>query len=96
MTATGCAGKPRRVALGLFGKSAIHPAQLPIIHAAFDPDAEEVAWARQVLAAFEQAGEAAAQLRSGEFIDLPVAQRARNILERAQSATHQGPAGEPR
>jgi len=72
-------------ALGCFGKSAIHPAQLPIIHAAFDPDADEVAWARQVLAAFDQAGEAAAQLPNGEFIDLPVAQRARNVLELAQS-----------
>jgi citrate lyase subunit beta / citryl-CoA lyase len=72
-------------ALGLFGKSAIHPAQLPIVHAAFDPDADEVTWARQVLAAFDQAGGAAAQLPSGEFIHLPVAQRARNILESAQT-----------
>ena len=83
-------------ALGFFGKSAIHPAQLPKIHAAFDPDADEVAWARQVLAAFEQAGGAAAQLPSGEFIDLPVAQRARNILDAAQPLPHHGSGDGPR
>jgi citrate lyase subunit beta / citryl-CoA lyase len=68
-------------ALGLFGKSAVHPAQLPTIHAVFDPDADEVLWARQVLAAFDASNGAAVRLPTGEFVDLPVAERARNILQ---------------
>src|ERR1700682_3679401 len=71
--------------LGFFGKSAIHPAQLPTIHGVFDPDANEVQWAQQVLAAFTASNGAAVRLPTGEFVDLPVAERARNILQLAQS-----------
>jgi citrate lyase subunit beta / citryl-CoA lyase len=71
--------------LGFFGKSAIHPAQLPTIHAVFDPDANEVQWAQQVLAAFAASNGAAVRLPTGEFVDLPVAERARNILQLAES-----------
>jgi citrate lyase subunit beta / citryl-CoA lyase len=69
--------------LGFFGKSAIHPRQLPVLHEVFTPTEQEVAWARQVLAAFDAAGGAALQLPSGEFVDLPVADRARRLLELA-------------
>jgi len=69
--------------LGFFGKSAIHPRQLPIIHDVFTPSEAELGWAREVVAAFEGAGGAALQLPSGEFVDLPVAQRARRLLELA-------------
>ena len=44
------------------------------------PSAEEVAWATGVLAAFEQSGGAATRTASGEFVDMPVAERARQIL----------------
>jgi citrate lyase subunit beta/citryl-CoA lyase len=71
--------------LGLFGKSAIHPAQLAAIHAVFEPDADEVRWAQQVLAAFDASNGAAARLPNGEFVDLPVAERARNVLQLAKS-----------
>lgn len=70
--------------LGLFGKSAVHPAQLPIIHTVFDPDADEVQWAHQVLAAFDASDGGAVRLPTGEFVDLPVAERARNILQLAR------------
>jgi citrate lyase subunit beta/citryl-CoA lyase len=73
------AGAARR--LGLFGKSAIHPRQLPIIHEAFAPTPEELVWARRVLAAFEAAGGAATRTADGEFVDLPVAERARRLLQ---------------
>ena len=66
--------------LGFFGKSAIHPRQVPIIHEVFAPSAEEVAWAKTVLEAFERAGGAATRTASGEFVDMPVAERARQIL----------------
>jgi citrate lyase subunit beta/citryl-CoA lyase len=69
--------------LGFFGKSAIHPRQLPVLHEVFTPSEQELDWAREVVAAFEAAGGAALQLPSGEFVDLPVAQRARRLLELA-------------
>jgi citrate lyase subunit beta / citryl-CoA lyase len=69
--------------LGFFGKSAIHPRQLPILHEVFTPSQEEVAWAREVLAAFDAAEGGALRLPSGEFVDLPVAERARRVLQLA-------------
>lgn len=67
--------------LGYFGKSAIHPSQVAVINEVFQASAEEVAWARRVLAAFERAGGAATRLEDGEFVDVPVAERARRVLE---------------
>ena len=69
--------------LGFFGKSAIHPRQLPVLHAVFTPTEQELAWAREVLAAFEAADGGAAALPDGEFVDLPVARRAERLLARA-------------
>jgi citrate lyase subunit beta / citryl-CoA lyase len=69
--------------LGFFGKSAIHPRQLPILHEVFTPSERELGWAREVVAAFEAAGGAALRLPGGEFVDLPVARRARRLLELA-------------
>lgn len=68
--------------LGFFGKSAIHPRQVPIINQAFSPTPSELAWAESVLAAFEASGGAATRLADGEFVDLPVAERARLLLNR--------------
>src|SRR5215472_2279852 len=66
--------------LGFFGKSAIHPTQVPVINEVFSPTADELAWARRVLAAFEASGGAATRLDDGEMIDVPVAERARRVL----------------
>jgi citrate lyase subunit beta/citryl-CoA lyase len=71
--------------LGLFGKSAIHPRQLPIIHEIFTPSEEELRWARGVITAFEDSRGAAVRLTDGEFVDLPVANRARQLLQLAAS-----------
>lgn len=71
--------------LGFYGKSAIHPSQLAFIHAAFNPREEELDWARNVVDAFENARGSALRLPNGEFVDLPVAERARKILRLAQS-----------
>lgn len=88
--------------VGFFGKSAIHPRQLAILHEVFTPSANEVAWARDVVAAFEASAGEAFQLPSGEFVDLPVAERARRMLEIAdavqarpaeRSADHRGSPG---
>jgi citrate lyase subunit beta/citryl-CoA lyase len=40
--------------LGMTGKTAIHPSQVEIANEVYGPHAEEVAWARRVIAAFEQ------------------------------------------
>ena len=71
--------------LGFFGKSAIHPRQLAAIHDVFTPAAPDIEWAREVLAAFDAAGGEALRLPSGEFVDLPVAERARRLLQIAGS-----------
>ena len=66
--------------LGFFGKSAIHPRQLAVLHAVFTPISNELDWAYEVVAAFEQSQGGALRLPSGEFVDLPVAQRAHRLL----------------
>ena len=67
--------------LGFAAKSAIHPRQIPILHEVFAPSARDLEWAREVLAAFEAAGRGATRLPDGEFVDLPVAQRAQRLLD---------------
>ena len=67
--------------LGFAAKSAIHPRQIPILHEVFGPSARDLEWARRVLAAFEAGGRGATRLPDGEFVDLPVAQRAQRLLD---------------
>jgi citrate lyase subunit beta/citryl-CoA lyase len=81
--------------LGFFGKSAIHPRQLPIIHEAFTPTERELAWAKEVVEAFDGPGGDALQLPSGEFVDVPVAQRARRMLQLAAALTPARQSGQP-
>jgi citrate lyase subunit beta / citryl-CoA lyase len=66
--------------LGFFGKSAIHPRQVPIIDQVFAPAREDLEWAQEVLWAFEQSGGAATKTATGEFVDRPVAERAKQLL----------------
>ena len=73
--------------LGFFGKSAISPRQLDIIHEAFAPSAAEMKWAQRVVDAFAAGGGEALRLDDGEFVDVPVARRAANILKRADDLT---------
>jgi citrate lyase subunit beta / citryl-CoA lyase len=73
--------------LGFFGKSAIHPRQLDTMHEVFTPTISEIEWAKTVLTAFNAARGEALRLPSGEFIDLPVADRARRLLQLATDRT---------
>jgi citrate lyase subunit beta / citryl-CoA lyase len=73
--------------LGFAAKSAIHPRQIPILHEVFAPSARDLEWAGEVLAAFEAGGRGATRLPNGEFVDLPVAQRAQRLLEIAGRST---------
>jgi len=70
------------VANGVKGKIAIHPAQIPIIHAAFG-SAERTAWARGVLADFEKMPERRSVVSSanGEYMGTPTLKWARRVLD---------------
>jgi citrate lyase subunit beta/citryl-CoA lyase len=71
--------------LGFMGASAIHPMQVPILNEEFSPAPEEVERAQRLVAAYETAyaqGLGAVQFE-GAMIDVPVVQRAKNVLARA-------------
>lgn len=68
--------------LGFRGALAVHPAQVAIMNEVFSPSAEEVDWARRVVAgdaAARAEGRGAFQL-DGRMIDPPVVRRAEEIL----------------
>ncbi len=68
--------------MGYTGKFAIHPAQLDIINETFSPSAEEIAYARQIMAAWEEAKAAGrgSLAMDGRMVDVPVVKRAQNLL----------------
>jgi citrate lyase subunit beta/citryl-CoA lyase len=71
--------------LGFRGAMVVHPAQIPVLNEAFAPTAEEIDWARRVVAACAEAG---AQGRGafeldGRMIDAPIVRRAEDILHGA-------------
>jgi citrate lyase subunit beta/citryl-CoA lyase len=69
---------------GFTGMMAIHPAQVPVINAAFTPSAEEVAHARAVVAAFEASPGAGALALDGKMIDRPHLVQAQRVLAAGQ------------
>ena len=72
--------------LGFDGKTAIHPAQIAPINAAFSPSTEQVAWARRVLA-LAPCGVAfhlGAEVLDGQLIEIPHLRRAQRILAVAE------------
>jgi citrate lyase subunit beta / citryl-CoA lyase len=68
--------------LGFRGASVIHPAQVPILNAEFGPSADEVASARRIVAAYEEAVAAGRGSISvdGKMVDVPVVLRAQETL----------------
>lgn len=69
---------------GFTGMMAIHPAQVPVINAAFTPSAAQIAHAEAVVAAFDANPGAGALQLDGRMIDAPHLKQARRILERAK------------
>ena len=67
--------------LGFGGKLCIHPKQIAPVHEAFAPTAEEIAWARRVMAAAESSAGAATAM-DGAMVDRPVITQAEAILSR--------------
>ncbi|KAJ6014493.1 hypothetical protein N7540_009084 [Penicillium herquei] len=73
--------------LGFNGKQCIHPTQVKTANAIFGPDVEETKWAVRCVIADEKA---AAQGRGawtldGKMIDVPVAEKARAIVRKAEA-----------
>jgi citrate lyase subunit beta/citryl-CoA lyase len=67
---------------------------VPTINRVFTPSDKEVAWARQVVQAAEEAerasGSGALQLASSEFVDVAVVRRAESLLRLADALRLRG------
>ena len=77
----------RGAALGIEGKWAIHPSQVELANQVFSPPEAEVARAKRILAALDEAakaGKGAAQL-DGKMIDAASARMANVVVEMAQA-----------
>lgn len=85
----GLASSARRARqLGFQGKMCIYPPQVELVNRAFTPTGKEIAFAKRVVAAFEEAeraGSSSIQL-DGFFIDYPIVYKARRTLDAARAA----------
>ncbi|MBB5696233.1 HpcH/HpaI aldolase/citrate lyase family protein [Muricoccus pecuniae] len=80
---------------GFNAKFAIHPDQVAVINAGFRPDADEIARAREIVAAFEASGGVGAFQVRGLMMDRPHLTQALAILESAEPESS-ADAGRPR
>lgn len=71
--------------LGFEGKGCIHPRQIPVVHQAFAPTAEEIEKAKKIVLAFEEAEKKGLGVVSlgSKMIDPPVVKRALRTIELA-------------
>ena len=67
---------------GFTGKLAIHPAQVPVINAAFTPSKDEIRHAEAIVAAFAAQPSAGVLSVGGKMVDRPHLLQAKRILER--------------
>lgn len=65
--------------LGFTGKAAIHPKQIPVLNETFSPAKDEVARAREIIAAFE-AGDGGLVVHQGKLIEKPVLRSMQRIV----------------
>ncbi|MFJ1768190.1 HpcH/HpaI aldolase/citrate lyase family protein [Amycolatopsis sp. NPDC088138] len=68
------------VTLGFTAKLCVHPRQIAVVNAGLTPSAEDVEWARRVVAA---GADGSVAVHNGQMIDRPVLLRARALLARA-------------
>jgi citrate lyase subunit beta/citryl-CoA lyase len=66
--------------LGFRGQSVVSPRQVAVVNEVYSANAELRAWAVEVIEAFDASGGQPTRTSTGEFVDLPVARRARAIL----------------
>ena len=77
----------RARSVGFSGKYIIHPSHIEPVHSVFSPTEADIAQARSVLDAWDDAqakGLGAVQL-DGRMIDRPIVERARAVLEQAEA-----------
>jgi citrate lyase subunit beta / citryl-CoA lyase len=72
---------------GFTGKMAIHPAQVPVINAAFTPSTEAVERSQAIVSAFEAAGNPGVVGIDGKMYDRPHLRLAERLLARARAIT---------
>lgn len=74
--------------MGFDGKSVINPNQIPLVHAAFAPGADEVRKARRVIEAAREAEARGLGVVSldGKMIDKPIVVRAERVLALAEAS----------
>lgn len=70
-------------AKGFFGRSVVHPKQVPVVNAVFTPTREEIAEARRITAAMRDAGSNAVVDDKGRFVDPAVVAGAQVVLSLA-------------
>lgn len=77
-----CAEARQAVDFGFDGKTLIHPRQIEPCNVAFSPDAEEIEWARRIMAAFEKPENASkgAIRVDGKMVERLHLHRARSVL----------------
>lgn len=68
---------------GFTGMMALHPAQVPVINAAFTPSDTQIEQARRIVEAFAAEPGAGVLMLDGRMIDAPHLAQARRILDRA-------------
>ena len=74
--------------MGFDGKSLVNPSQVPLLHSVYAPRAEELAKARRVVAAAQDAQSRGLGVISldGKMIDKPIVERARRVIDLAEAA----------
>ena len=78
--------------LGFRGKVCVHPAQVEVVNRVFSPTRDELERARRVVEAYERGvADGAGVVRvDGEMVDLPVVERARQVLAEAERSASNG------
>ena len=69
--------------IGMASCPAIHPRQIEIVHEVFQPSAEELVQAQQIIQQFNQAEHSVMSL-NGQMIDYPIYYRAKKLLQKAK------------
>lgn len=78
--------------LGYAGKAVIHPTQIPVVNKVFSPSDEEVAWAKEVLDAWNEAktqGKAAFRVRDRmvDSVHIKMAEEINKIVEQTETVS---------
>jgi citrate lyase beta subunit len=78
--------------LGFRGKMCIHPAQVEVVNRIFSPSSDELERARRVVEAYDRglSGGTGVVGLDGEMVDLPVVERARQVLAEAERSASNG------